>query len=1065
MAKSKIRQVATGSEALEKTATAVAVHNIPTSEPADSLFSGLREQIEARLAKSTKQPPIKKATRVNGFNKQIESETKDLSVAGGLPVSKGKKRDRKGNVLRETLNDVEREEIHDFNQDDAVKQRSLEEEMRELGGTTEDLELINGAESESEFEGDSTPVLSKNRGKNEEGMEKGIKNILKEIALAQGKTGATEDLSDESAAEEGTKTPTNDVPTIQATVLGSKTGRKAVSNLKCELRPDWFNASYLKQVVSGKQPQYTLSHSSVNQLRDYAQDLLETENQEFMKAQQHSSSQGFYNTVIASGTLSDKISALTLAVQESPIHNVKALETLIGLAKKRSRAQAVDVLRALKDLFAQGSLLPSDRRLYTFAAQPGLMTGFSKLKTWNLGDPLPRGVGHNQLMVWYFEDRLKEQYFEILKTLEVWCNDEIEFSKSRAVSYVYELLKEKPEQESNLLRLLINKLGDPIKKIASQTSYLLMQLLGTHPAMKETVISAIETDFLFRPGQSMHGKYYAIVTLNQTALSTQEQRVAANLLKIYFSLFGSLLKPTEAANTPAVKGPESTTRGERRNKKLRGPEPESKETELREKFIAAILTGVNRAYPYSDTDGISLSEHLDTLFKITHSSNFNTSIQAMMLIQQMSSSHQASSDRFYRTLYESLLDARLVSSSKQQLYLNLLHRSLKADLNLKRVKAFAKRILQILSLHDASFICAAFFLLKDLETTFPALTGLVDQPEEHDEEDEHFQDVDDGESETLQRAQKDRLQKLERKDNAKRNTYDGRKRDPEHSHADNSCAWELLPYLVHFHPAVTVSAENLVRRVKMPGKPDLHLHTLIHFLDRFVYKNPKLASSNLRGSSIMQPMASNDTQSVLISSTTTVPGLPVNTDRFRNQKDDQVSAEDVFFHKYFSSLGKDSIKAKSKKGDKGSEGGSIGEEDEDAVWKAMMDSAPDLEGVDDSDQNLSMSDLESNFDEAMEESNDGDLDEAEVDADEIEGAPIFEESEDEMVDFDDLRVESSEDMTSEAIEPGKAIPAGKKSKSVEARGKRKKMKALPVFASAADYAKMLDDDEDEDIGR
>jgi hypothetical protein len=32
----------------------------------------------------------------------------------------------------------------------------------------------------------------------------------------------------------------------------------------------------------------------------------------------------------------------------------KALETLIGLGKKRSRAQAVEVLRSLKDMFAQG---------------------------------------------------------------------------------------------------------------------------------------------------------------------------------------------------------------------------------------------------------------------------------------------------------------------------------------------------------------------------------------------------------------------------------------------------------------------------------------------------------------------------------------------------------------------------------------------------------------------------------------------------------------------------------------------------------------------------------------
>lgn len=249
----------------------------------------------------------------------------------------------------------------------------------------------------------------------------------------------------------------------------------------------------------------------------------------------------------------------------------------------------------------------------------------------------------------------------------------------------------------------------------------------------------------------------------------------------------------------------------------------------------------------------------------------------------------------------------------------------------------------------------------------------------------------------------------------------------------------------------------------MPGRPDLDIHTLIHFLDRFVYKNPKLASTSLRGSSIMQPMASSNAQSALISSTATLPGLAVNTDRFRNQSDDQISAEDVFFHKYFSSLGREKIKAKISGGDSSSDDGSIGNEDEDAVWKAMMDSAPDLEGVADSDQNLSMSDLESDFDEGMVDSQDeaDSIGDADVNGDEIGGVPIFDASDEEM---DEI---SSGDMSSEEpqLEPErKASPQAAKSKSAVAREKRKQMKGLPMFASAADYAKMLEDDEDEDLG-
>lgn len=321
----------------------------------------------------------------------------------------------------------------------------------------------------------------------------------------------------------------------------------------------------------------------------------------YTEAQQASSSSShkFYTTIMSTGTLSDKISALTLAVQESPVHNTKQLENLIGLGRKRSRAQAVEVLRSLKDMFAQGTLLPSDRRLKSFGNQPALMAAFQGAGSkWSEGDPLPGGLQNSHLIMWAYEHFLKDQYFEVLKILEVWCNDEIEFSRSRAVSYVYELLKEKPEQEANLLRLLVNKLGDKAKKIASRASYLLLQLEQAHPLMKPTIIKAVE-EILFRPGQSEHAKYYAIITLNQTILSLKEESVAVQLLDIYFALFVALLKPVKDG-----KGKNQGKFG--KGKKGKGKDDlaksQAQEEEMREKLISAVLTGVNRAYPFTSSD-------------------------------------------------------------------------------------------------------------------------------------------------------------------------------------------------------------------------------------------------------------------------------------------------------------------------------------------------------------------------------------------------------------------------------------------------------------------------------
>jgi ribosome biogenesis protein MAK21 len=161
-----------------------------------------------------------------------------------------------------------------------------------------------------------------------------------------------------------------------------------------------------------------------------------------------------------------------------------------------------------------------------------------------------------------------------------------------------------------------------------------------------------------------------------------------------------------------------------------------------------------------------------------------------MLIQQLASSKHLAVERFYRTLYESLLDPRLVTSSKQALYLNLLFRSLKNDVDVRRVKAFVKRMLQVINLHQPAFACGILFLIAELQGTFPDLKTLLTEPEYHGEDDEEvYKDVVDDEPKAESTAPA-----VDGAEPSKRQhpVYDGRKRDPEYSNADKSCLWELV---------------------------------------------------------------------------------------------------------------------------------------------------------------------------------------------------------------------------------------------------------------------------------
>ncbi|PSR91954.1 CBF/Mak21 family-domain-containing protein [Coniella lustricola] len=951
------------------------------------------------------------------------------------------------------------------------KKAEMLEEIRLLGGDEADLDLVAGVDSDAE-EGQG----AKSGKTAPSDSDKGLKNELAKFAAGLGfekvrdQDIATEDELEEEEEEEEEEAAEDeewqDEPVQETKTLPAEKaqGRSAAGKLVFEPRPDWHAVS--QEGLPAPTTDDTRNFStSINALKSYAQTLLETDAAAYEKTVNASSTHKFMSTIMSSGTMSDKVSALTLAVQESPVHNIKTLESLMNLAAKKSREQAIAALGALVDLFGNGVVLPGDRRLRQFRAQPGLLGTLQKysVTSWTSEKALPGKLTKAHLIMWVFEDWLKNAYFKIIQLLELWCGDEIEYSRSRSLDFVYGLLRDKPEQEANLLRLLVNKLGDREKKIASRASYLILQLLTTHPGMKTIVISTIETEILLRVGQTVRTKYYAINTLNQTILSSKDPQTADALVRIYFDLFVSLLK-MGALNYAGAgdEKPKPFNKKKHFHKEKhahKGKEPaEAKtgaaamDTETAEKLVSAILTGVNRAVPFSNTDDETLESHLDTLFKITHSSNFNTAIQALMLVQQLSVTKHIAVDRFYRTLYESLLDPRLIRSSKQALYLNLLFRSLKNDIDVRRVKAFVKRMLQICHLHEAPFVCGILYLVVQLEGSFPDLKTLLNEPEEDGDDDEVYVDAPTTEGSTPAQTQ-----------NAERSNsrgYDGRKGDPRFSNAEQSCLWEVIPYFGHYHPSVSVFAANLLVRQKALPKPELANHTLINFLDKFVYKNPKAADSK-RGASIMQPLlaAGSAAHIVVPGRSSTKQQTNVNSAGFWNKKQEDVAAEDVFFHAYFSQIGKPGQESRdSKKAKK--DGAADGEDedvDEDEIWDALVNSRPELEG-DDADADLDMGeDDESDLGSLLDMSDDDDDEDLDMDSGaedvDVEMDDEAEGSADEVIFSEEEEVEEEEQ------------PAGKKGKGKpDGKGKmtKRELKKLPMFATADDYAALMGGDDDDD---
>ncbi|WAO83334.1 CBF domain-containing protein [Fusarium falciforme] len=910
-----------------------------------------------------------------------------------------------------------------------IDNKTLLEEIKSLGGDERDLELIQDIDSEDEAFVQDSKAVDKSLKDELAAFSKQLGFEEVEVSEASDDEEEAEEAEDDDE-EEGDEDEDESEEDEEEEEETKDVIPKKVGNLAFEPRADW-HAAELRKLPGPSADGPSSFKGSVEALKQYAQQLLEEDAAKYRTSVFASSSHKFLSTIMSSGTLTDKVSALTLAVQESPVHNIRAFDALMSLASKKSRGQALGAIGALVDLLGPGTLLPADRRLRTFQTQPGLLGTLQRTPaaTWTSDKPLPGKITSAHLIAWIYEDWLKETYFRIIQLLESWCSDEIDYSRTRALDFVYGLLKEKPEQEANLLRLLVNKLGDRDRKISSRASYLLLQMQNSHPGMKPIIVRTIEQEILLHPSQDHRSKYYAINTLNQTILGTKEPALAETLMRIYFELFTVILKtgslgiapPTESKPAEEPEDEEAIKKKLARRPRKRGGKPNKPvatepETEAADKLVSAILTGVNRAAPFMVGNEAAMESHLDTLFKIAHSANFNTGIQALLLIQQISSSKTLANDRFYKTLYESLLDPRLVTSSKQALYLNLLLRALKNDVDSRRVKAFAKRMVQIAGVHQPAFTCGLLYVVSHLRETFPDLSTLLDEPEESS---------------------------LDDKPGSERPVYDGRKRDPEYSNANQSCLWEVIPLQGHYHPSVTLYASSIVSPNEKAQKPDLDSHSLIRFLDKFVYRNPKAADAS-KGVSIMQPLrAAKDLGDIWLGSRGPAAATPsVNSAAFWKKKAEDVAAEDIFFHEYFQQVDRESRETKKKAQAEGD--GEENDEQEDEIWKALVSTQP---GVDPDDEG---SDVGFDLDDSDMASDAGSSPALSLDSD------MGEDDDDMSVDIEGSDDEMGGAMLSED-EDGFEV---KEAKSEKPKSRRRQLKDLPMFASVDDYAELLAGEED-----
>ena len=383
---------------------------------------------------------------VNNGNTETKSWLKKIEMGKKLKTGiQQQQQESLDNIRATTSADSITESIQDKQQ---LKQRKREKasalllrEIKALGGDSTDLDLLKDVllSDESDHEQEVRKI-----------DETALKNDLSQFMKKFDFKGILE-IQDEEEQQEISMVSKSNVVQEQKIIdeIAAESEIPIMSGASLIVNTDqkWFDKlSSSKQESNVNDIKSSKQESQVNDIlmiekRQLAQKLWDTDIATFKLASKKSKvDHSFITNILKNGTLGDKISALTLLVQESPVHNFLVLrDELLVLVTKKKRRETLQAVESIKDLFIN-SILP-DRKLKYFIDQP-----------------IAINTSNEQLVLWLFEDCLKKVYHQFVSNLEKLLKDELTHIELKALETVFELLSSKPEQECNLLALLINQM-------------------------------------------------------------------------------------------------------------------------------------------------------------------------------------------------------------------------------------------------------------------------------------------------------------------------------------------------------------------------------------------------------------------------------------------------------------------------------------------------------------------------------------------------------------------------------------------------------------------------------
>lgn len=408
------------------------------------------------------------------------------------------------------------------------------------------------------------------------------------------------------------------------------------------------------------------------------------------------------------------------------------------------------------------ALLPPNRKLISFALRGADWKSLKK------NDSVDKSTKDQIYAYWHIETVIKDQYSEFLRNVQGAIQGTQDSKKGQAIICSAKLLSYAPEKEQMLLSMVVNKLGDPSRVVASKALHQLIDVSHKHPAMCGVMTNETEK-ILFRNNITDHAQHFALCFLSQLAPHSNVE-VCTKLVNICMSFFKIVVN----------KG------------------------QVNSRIMQAILlclkhsiTDVireNAKNPGTDS-GLLSKDTQDTIYRLVHFADIKVSLQTLALLLQIVTAlgDSQQSNRFYNALYKKIFDPEIVTCSPKfsALFLHIVHRAIHFDRNKSRAQAFIKRLLQAALYFPANITCGCLIIINKLVKTRSELNRIESPPIKAEAVESNENECDDK--------------------NHPKSAYDPMNRVAEFAGAQYAIRSELIALTHHYHPSVRVFAQDLIK--------------------------------------------------------------------------------------------------------------------------------------------------------------------------------------------------------------------------------------------------------------